>query len=161
VDWKSEIQDIYRRNSSEIRSEPIFREPITEQQIVGVKEILGVELSGDLLDLLKQTNGFDQRCFSGEHTWKDFALFGYDQMIKFNKSHLEFAVFLKEINQEPPCQMFFFTHDGYGNGFGFKVENGKLSNEVGVYEPIDNWFLIKASNFKAWLNGWFSGEIHT
>ena len=153
MDWKNVFENIGYEGVS-------FFDPITENELMDIKISIGVEISGDLLELLKQTNGIMETMIlnntSEEIAW---IIYSSVKIIEYNKIHLGF---LKEAEITPPHQLIFFSDNGCGESFGFIVKNGKIiSDEIGIYYPIDNEFKILASDLKTWAKGWCSGVIKT
>ena len=152
MDWKTLFKSQNGNNLS-------FFDPITEQELSDIKHNTGIEISGDLLELLKQTNGImeniivDKKCINS-----GFIVFNSDEIIKTYKIHLSF---LKEAELIPPHQFLFFSDNGCGEGFCFITENGKIiSKEISIYYPIENKFFIVAPDLMTWITDWYSGKIY-
>ena len=131
----------------------MFFEPITEQEIKQVEETLDITLSGQLLELLKETNGIKDGRFG------DFLVCDSNEIIELYKQHL---AFLKISDIQPPHKILFFASNGCGEYFGFRIEDGQIADgTVGVYYPIDNEFRIVATDFKTWAEKWHTGLLST
>jgi hypothetical protein len=150
MDWRTVFVDILAYNKD---YDLLFFNPATDDELRGIKLNTGVTVSGDLLDLLKQTNGIKNKCFG------DFVVFNSDRIVEAHRLHIDF---LKQADITPLRQYLFFADNGCGEGFGFEVYNGQIiSNQIGVYYPIGNEFKIVAPDFLTWANEWYSGRLST
>ena len=132
-------------------NELIFFEPINQQEIRQIEEIFHVKLSGQLLELLEETNGIKDGRFG------DFWVGDSSEIIELYNQH---HIFLKTAGIEPPHKIFFFADNGCGECFGFRIEDGQIADgQVGVYYPIENEFRIVAPDFKTWAIEWCSGLL--
>jgi hypothetical protein len=153
MDWKN----IFQNSGYE---GVLFFDPITENELEDIYKNIGIEISGDLLELLRQTNGIMETMIlnnvSEDVGW---IIYSSKKIIENNKIHLDF---LREAECTPPYQLIFFSDNGCGESFGFITKDGKIvSDEIGIYYPISNEFKILASNLKTWAKSWCSGEIKT
>lgn len=130
----------------------MFFDPISKEDIKNLNYELKVTISGDLLSVLKETNGIRDK--------RDFYLFSSDKMIKKHREHIDY---LKLIEEYAPCKFLFFADDGCGNGFAYKINNNGIieTEEIVVYYPMENDFKVIAPDFKSWVKGWYSGNLST
>jgi hypothetical protein len=145
VDWKSLLKKRYDNLS--------FFDPITMEELSNIKQNTGIELSGDLLELLKQTNGVKENMIVNNKIIEiGFFVYNSDRIIEMHKIHLEF---LQKADINPPYDFLFFSDNGCGESFGFITKNGKIvSSQIGIYYPFDNEFRIIASNLMNWVTEW-------
>ena len=130
-----------------------FFEPITQDELQRVKAVLGIHISGELLALLKETNGIRDKRFG------DYAVFDADQIIEYCLEHLEYV---DSLGKEAPSEFLFFSDNGCGEHFGFEVVDGQIkSSQVGVYYPIGNEYRIVAPDLYTWAIEWYSGKLET
>jgi len=129
-----------------------FFDPITEQELNEIKNKTGVEISGDLLELLQQTNGISENVTGS-------LIFTSNQIIEYYKEHLDF---LKETENIPLYELLFFSGNGCGENFCFIVKDGKfITKEIGIYYPMENEYRIVAPDLMTWAKDWLSGELKT
>ena len=145
IDWKSLFGNRYKNLS--------FFDPITIKELNNIKQNTGIEISGDLLELLKQTNGImENMIINNEIIEIGFLVYNSGKIIETHEIHLEF---LQKGNVNPPYNFLFFSDNGCGECFGFITENGRIiSNKIGIYYPINNEFNIIASNLMNWVTEW-------
>ncbi|MCL2637272.1 MAG: SMI1/KNR4 family protein [Oscillospiraceae bacterium] len=144
--WKKIFQSV---NETELT----FLEAINEQEIAQIEETLHVTLSGELLEVLKETNGIKENRFG---CW---LVGNSSEIIELYNCHCSF---LKMSYTVPPHKILFFANNGCGEYFGFRIENGRISDgKVGVYYPIENEFRIVTPDFKTWVVEWHSGILST
>ena len=150
MDWKDIISGITSNNKD---YELSFFDPITEDELSGINLKTGTTVSGDLLSVLKQTNGIVDRRFG------EYIVYSSDMIIERHRLHLDF---LKVVNTSPPYDYLFFADNGCGECFGFMVQEGQIiSDQVGVFYPIDNEFRVVAPDFLTWMNEWYTGRLAT
>lgn len=144
MDWKTFFTEI--SNNTDLQ----FFNPISQKKIKELENKTGVILSGDLLEVLKETNGV--------RDINDYYLYPSDVIIKRYKEHLDY---LATLEKKGLCNILFFADDGCGNGFGHKFnDNGIIEkDDVGIYYLIENKFEIISPDFKTWVKKWYSGEL--
>ncbi len=149
IDWRIFFQNIVKDDSNYNLA---FFEPITNEQLTELENFLYVRITGDLLDLLMETNGIQNKRFG------DYVVFNNE---KIKEYHLLHRNFIETAQINSPDDYLFFADNGCGECFGFIIKNGVTSKEVGVYYPIENEFRIVANSFETWANEWYSGRLST
>jgi len=143
IDWKKYFVDSNSKGHFILS----FNEPAKEHDLGLVAHETGVEITGDLLALLKQTNGIR------DMTYGDYIILSTGRIIERYKLHLEF---IKNLDETLRQTCLFFAYNGCGEDFGFIVNEGKIvSGEVVQYYPIENEFVIDAPDFRTWVDKWF------
>ena len=150
MNWIELFNDILKNNKN---YDLKFFPSISTLALKRIKEILNVDLSGELLELLQQTDGIQNKRFN------DFIVYNSENIIKYYLNHLEY---LEEIDSNIPRNYLFFADNGCGEHFGLEISNGIIkTSEVGVYYPIENEYRIVAPNFYTWAIEWNSGRLST
>jgi hypothetical protein len=147
TDWKEFIRSIAEEAGETVR----FFDPATEAELQHVKNVLGVSVPEPLAELLRQTNGL-----SGEILVLLYLIGSCERIIEINREHAEWP----KRGIIPPGEYFLFSEDGFGNSFGYVVENGLVSStEIGVYGPMENEYRFASRNLKEWLREIISNTL--
>ena len=149
MNWRKLFNDLF--NGVE-RVEIAFFDPITDAKILRIKEATGVEISGQLLDLLLQTDGI-KNAIRG-----DYFVYDTEHIIK---NHRDFSDNLKLTECKLSREFLFFIDDGCGNYFGYETKNGKIvSPQVGFLDPIAlDEYIIVAPDLFTWAEKWYTGKL--
>lgn len=146
MSWKEIFQSV---NDTEL----VFFEPIKKHELEQIEKTLGVTLSGQLLELLEESNGIKDNRFG------DFLVGSSSEIIELHNLNLGFS---EQAGITLPHVILFFANNGCGEYFGFRIKEGKIADgKVGVYYPLDNDFRIVAPDFKTWAIEWYSGILTT
>jgi hypothetical protein len=128
-----------------------FEEPVTEAEILSIKEELFVELPKVLVALYQETNGI-------YGVYGTSLIWSTKQILKENKffwSLHENRDFIKPLND-----FLFFSDAGNGDLFGFKISNGNIqSEEIYVWNHEDDSRSIISASLEEFVKGWMNGEI--
>ena len=128
-----------------------FFEPASEVNLRKITENTGITVSGQLLDLLLQTDGIKDGRFG------DYMVFSTDKVIEYRKEYMEH---LAETENNLIHDCLFFADDGCGNHFGLEATNGIIrSSKIGVYYPISGEYRFVAPNLYVWANAWYTGRL--
>ena len=126
-------------------------EPAKDFVVEQIKEQTGTEISGQLLELLMQTNGIINKRFG------DYLVYSYDRIIE---CHELFNTHYPRDENELLQSLLFIADDGCGDYFGYVVSGGKIeTEEIGVYYPITNEYKIVAPSLREWAIEWYSGKL--
>jgi len=130
-----------------------FRPPVSNTEIIQIKEELNVELPKKLFELFNETNGvFDS--FGCPLIWST------SQIIKDNLFFRNFGDY-KDIYM-PFDHLLFFSDNGCGDLFGYKILNGSIQTEdIYVWNHEDDSRIWVASSLEVFIKGWITGEITT
>ena len=135
-----------------IKPDITFFAPITDTEIANIKAVTGIELSGDLLDLLLQTNGIRDNTFS------DYLVYSSDFIIERFKYC---QGYFNDPGFDNKHSYLFFADDGCGDFFGHEVKDGRIiSPEICYYYPIaPDEYRVVASDLRTWATEWYSGRL--
>ena len=128
-----------------------FYDPITEDKLRKIKEVTGIEISGELLELLSQTDGIKENRFG------DYWIYGSEQIIE---CHERCLVYFEESDFDLKSRLL-FADNGCGDYFGYMVKNAKIiSSQIGYFEPISpDEFTIVSPDLHTWATKWHSGTL--
>ena len=130
-----------------------FFEPITKEKLEEITDTMKITITGDILELLQQTDGIFSNTFGG------YLVLSSKKIIDCYIHHL---MYLKEIDNTFSNNYMFFADNGCGEYFGYEVCNGKIkSNQIGIYYPIENEYRIVAPNLYTWATEWYTGKLST
>lgn len=130
-----------------------FFSGISAFKLAKIRKVLNVDLSGELLELLRQTDGILNKRFN------DFIVFNSKKIIDYYLHHLEY---LSEVESDVLYNYLFFADNGCGEHFGIEINDGMIkTSEISVYYPIENEYRIVAPNLYTWVVEWFSGKLAT
>jgi len=129
-----------------------FFDPIADDELNKIKEATGTEVSGDLLNLLLQTNGIKDNRFG------DYLVYDSDRIIEHYKLCLDYFKPSKFAYSRP---LLFFADDGCGNYFGYEVKGNQIiSPQIIFFSPIEpDKLRIVASDFSTWATEWYTGKL--
>lgn len=143
--WKHYISTVSKDYS--------FKPPAPKTEIIQISEELNVELPKKLFELYNETNGvFDS--FGCPLIWST------SQIIKDNLFFRNFSDY-KDIYM-PFDHLLFFSDNGCGDLFGYKILNGSIQTEdIYVWNHEDDSRMWVASSLDVFIEGWITGEITT
>ena len=145
MNWKSLF--------SELRSDAVFSMEISTERLQEIQDETGIKVSGELLDLLLQTDGIRDKKFG------DFLVFDSEQIISH---HQIFVDCLMASNLQKSNSILFFADNGCGELFGLEARRGLITSpHVVIFYPIDGEFKIIAPNLQTWATEWYSGRLST
>ena len=126
-----------------------FNEPATEIELRSIKKELNTELPKTLIELYREANGVKGQYFS--YIWST------EMVIKENLSVWDIEEFE---NYKKPDDLLFFVDAGNGDLFGYLIINGKVESEdIYVWNHENGSKRVVAPSLKAFIKGWYSGEI--
>ncbi|MFF2878513.1 SMI1/KNR4 family protein [Gottfriedia sp. NPDC057991] len=132
-----------------VSEEPLFNEPATQVQLEEINEKFNLEITNELANLLKETNGFDS---GGVRFWSS------NEIIEENVERRTLEVY-------KDCYMsfdslLFFADAGNGDFFGFSIINGHIQkDDIYVWNHEDDsrtWIAPSLEEFFIW---WSEGSI--
>lgn len=128
-----------------------FYDPITEAKLKKIMEVTEIEISGDLLDLLLQTDGIKQ---VNDSYW----VYSSEQIIK---TYIMTQVYFEGTEYEGSRPWLFFSGDGCGDYFAYEVNNGSIiSPQIGFFEPISpDKYRIVAPDLFTWALKWHTDTL--
>jgi hypothetical protein len=127
-----------------------FFEPASKAKIEVIKNKIDVEVSGQLMDLLLQTDGIRDSRFG------DYIVFSSEQIVK----HFEITqVYFERTKGSRP--LLFFAGDGCGDYFSYEILDGKIiSPQIRFFEPISpDERVIVAPDLYTWATKWFTDKL--
>lgn len=134
-----------------ISNEYSFKPSASNTEIIQITEELNVELPKMLWALFKETNGVFDR-FGCPLIWST------SQIIKDNLFFRNFEDY-KDIYM-PFDHLLFFSDNGCGDLFGYKILNGRIQTEdIYVWNHEDDSRMWVASSLKVFIKGCILGEI--
>jgi len=138
---------------SSISNEYSFKAPATNTEIIQIKDRLNVELPEKLLELFSETNGvFDS--FGCPLIWST------SHIVKDNLFFRNFGDY-KDIYM-PFDHLLFFSDNGCGDLFGFKILNGSIQTEdIYVWNHEDDSRTWIAPSLEKFIKGIITDEITT
>lgn len=130
-----------------------FKQPASKVEINQILEELGVELPEKLLELYSETNGvFDS--FNCPLIWST------SQIVKDNSFFRNFSDY-KDIYM-PFDHLLFFSDNGCGDLFGYRILNGDIRTEdIYVWNHENDSRTWVAPSLELFITGWITGEITT
>ena len=131
----------------------IFFEPVTDAKLKKIKDITGIEVSGQLLDLLMQSNGIRDKRFG------DYLVYGSDQIVDRFEMCSEYH--FKSPRFDRSRTLLFFAYDGCGDYFGYEANDGIIiSPQIGFFYPIaPDEYMTVAPDLYTWATKWFTDTL--
>ena len=153
------LYEIQRALSSE---EVKFFPPASKEQIKKIGESLNVSVPEELISILSISNGATQLMENPktkEMMEIEAIYWSVDEIIANTLNQYQY---LKTIDSKHKDKYLFFSDNGCGEHFGYKLSNGACyDSRIYVYYPIDDEYVVVAENFKEWATNWFSGKLST
>ena len=125
-----------------------FTQPATEQALAMAESVLGLTFPAELRELLKETNGVEQRgifILSVERIEEDNYEMRHDKTLSFYM---------------PFTHLLFFAYAGNGDKFGFPIsQEGNIGRDIFVWNHEDDSRSWCAPSLKTFIQWWFEGKI--
>lgn len=120
-----------------------YLKPIEKSDIDDSENRLELKLSGQLLSLLNECNGIRNRRF------QDYIIWPLCEMVN---NTIAWHDFLRKVEIQQSQQYFFFSDNGCGEHFGYRVTCGEIQDErIWMWEPICNDYTEVATDLKDWV----------
>ncbi|WOV88362.1 SMI1/KNR4 family protein [Sporosarcina oncorhynchi] len=143
--WKDYISTISKDYS--------FKRPASVAEIGQITEELNVELPKKLLEIYKETNGVYD-------IFECHLLWPTERIVEDNLFFRNFTDY-KDIYM-PFDHLLFFSDNGCGDLFGYKILNGCIQTEdIYVWNHEDDSRTRVASSLESFIKGWITGGIST
>lgn len=141
--WKHYISTISKDYS--------FKLPASAAEIGQITEELNVELPRKLLEIYNETNGVYD-------IFECHLLWPTERIVQDNLFFRNFTDY-KDIYM-PFDHLLFFSDNGCGDLFGYKILNGCIQTEdIYVWNHEDDSRTWAASSLESFIKGWITGEI--
>lgn len=140
---------MWKKLINKISEDPLFNEPATQDQLEEINEEFNLEITNELANLLKETNGFDS---GGVRFWPS------NEIIEENIERRTLEVY-------KDCYMtfeslLFFADAGNGDFFGFSIINGHIQkDDIYVWNHEDDSRTWIAPSLEEFFNWWNDGSI--
>jgi len=128
-----------------------FAQPATDQALEKAESTLGLSFPTELRDLLKETNGVEQR--------SAFLLFILSveriENDNFEMRHTQALSFYIPFNN-----LLFFADAGNGDKFGFPIsQDGNIGKDVFIWNHEDDSRSWRAPSLKTFIQWWQEGKV--
>lgn len=139
--WKSLI--------NKVSDEPVFNQPVTQEQLKEINDKFNLEITNELVNLLKESNGVETEC---ARFWSS------NEIIEENIERRTLEVFKDSYMSFD--SLLFFADAGNGDFFAFSIINGDIQkDDIYVWNHEDDsrtWIAPSLEDFLVW---WSDGEI--
>ena len=128
-----------------------FTQPATEQALAKAESALGLTFPAELRELLKETNGVEQR--------SAYLLFILSvERIEQDNYEMRHAIALSFYM--PFTHLLFFADAGNGDKFGFPIsQEGNIGRDVFAWNHEDDSRFWCAPSLKTFIQWWCEGKI--
>ena len=134
---------------NKVSEDPEFNQPATHEQLKEINDNFNLNITNELADLLKETNGVD---LEGVRFWSS------SEIIEENVERRTLEVYKDSYMSFH--SLLFFADAGNGDFFGFSIINGDIQkDDIYVWNHEDDsrtWIAPSLEDFLVW---WSEGEI--
>jgi|GEM_PF-2047528 len=139
-----------------------FFPPASKEQIKKIEYLLNVSVPEELVNILSISNGATQLMENPktkEMMEIEAIYWSADEIIVNTLNQYQY---LKTIDSKHKDKYLFFSDNGCGEHFGYKLTNGIcIDSRIYVYYPIDDEYVVVAENLKEWAINWYPGKLST